>query len=413
MSAYRTAIIITSVILLIQSATALHVSGTWRTTDFFHFLAKFGFQKTNLKDKVETQGYIYGNITSNQNASHYVTLAVLDRGFFLEYYGNSTVSQREKACMAMFHKINTVAYDAQCNDEGPQDLLRKVPCPVGQLCPDEDNPKNIVENHQFTFHIEDLSQPRFWYMSLVACYRDSSSNCTWKPLEEDVELNYDIWLVNGNPRSKNQNPLEYQFSFDNQDTVEIYLVFLACYAFLTPLQVYAVMRQRHPVPKLFTIGLLFALGGVFLNVLHCLKFAFDGVGVESASISGGVLDICSQTVLMLLLLLLAKGWAITHKELTWRPVLFSIWAVYGLVHVLLYVWDLVKFFNYVQQYNNLIYLFIKQTELDVIDDVDAYQIWPGWLMLILRIGIMVICISNFIEYTNSRTHFNRHGFCFA
>ena len=69
---------------------------------------------------------------------------------------------------------------------------------------------------------------------------------------------------------------------------------------------YAVTRQKHPVPKLFTAGLLFALGGVFLNVIHCLKFAFDGQGVESAAIAGGILDICSQTTLMLLLLLLAK-----------------------------------------------------------------------------------------------------------
>ena len=34
-------------------------------------------------------------------------------------------------------------------------------------------------------------------------------------------------------------------------------------------------------------------------------------------------------------------------------------------------------------------LIYSQTEIDVIDDVDAYQTWPGWLMLISRIGIMV------------------------
>lgn len=325
-------------------ALCLHLSGSWETTSFFHFLAKFGFQKTNLKDRSQTQGYIYGNITARSNVSHNVTLAVLDRGYFLEYYGNSSVSERNTACVSMFQKINNVAYDSQCNDEGSQDLLRKVPCPHGQLCSDEDNPKNVVENFQFTFHVEDLSQPRFWYVSLVACYRDLSTNCTWKPFKEDVKFDYDIWLVNGNPNSKNQNPLEYQFSFDNQDTVEIYMVFLACYMFLTPLQVYAVMRQKHPVPKLFTAGLVIALCGILLNVFHCLKFAFDGEGVETAAIVGGVLDICSQTLLMLLLLLLAKGWAITRKDLTWRPLLFSVWALYGLVHVLLYVWDLVSLF---------------------------------------------------------------------
>ena len=342
MANFRTICIFLLSILLFDLSSSLHVSGSWKTSSFFHFLAKFGFQKTNLKDRSQTQGYIYGNITAQLNVTHYVTLAVLDRGYFLEYYGNSTVTQRAVACVSMFNKINSVAYDSQCNDGGSQDLLRKVPCKQGQLCQDEDNPKNVVENFQFSFHVEDLSQPRFWYVSLVACYRDLSTNCSWKPLEEDIVFNYDIWLVNGNPYSKNQNPLEYQFSFDNQDTVEIYLVFLACYMFLTPLQVYAVMRQKHPVPKLFTVGLVFALCGVLLNVFHCLKFAFDGKGFESAAIVGGILDICSQTLLMLLLLLLAKGWAITRKELTWRPLLFSVWALYGLVHVLLYVWDLVN-----------------------------------------------------------------------
>jgi hypothetical protein len=89
------------------------------------------------------------------------------------------------------------------------------------------------------------------------------------------------------------------------------------------------------------VGLVFSLCGVLLNMFHCLKFAFDGKGVEIAAIVGGVLDICSQTLLMLLLLLLAKGWAITRKELKNITILFSVWALYGLVHVLLYVWDLV------------------------------------------------------------------------
>lgn len=106
--------------------------------------------------------------------------------------------------------------------------------------------------------------------------------------------------MNGNPSDKNQNPLEYQFSFDVQDTVEIYLVFLACYLFLTPLQICAVTRQKHPVPKLFTAGLVFALLSVLLNVFHSLTFAFDGRGVGGAAIAGGVFDICSQTLVLYL-----------------------------------------------------------------------------------------------------------------
>nr|CAG4640751.1 EOG090X03T7 [Eulimnadia texana] len=361
-------IIIFFLALFCLPSLGLHVKGTWRTGSFFHFLAKFGFQQTNLKNRLDTQGYIYGNITSKSNLTHLAALTVVDRGYFLDYYGNSTVQNREQACLSMFNKINTAAYDSQCYDEGPHDFLRKVPCPVNQLCPDEDKPDNVVSGYQFTYGIQDFSQPRFYYVSLVACYRDKSSNCTWKPVNEDIEIEYDIWLVNGNPHSKSRNPFEYQFSFEKQDVVEIFLVFLISYFCLAPVQFYVVARQKHPVPKLFTAGVLLALTGVFLNVVHALMFAFDGVGFVSASIVGGIFDILSQTLLMLLLLLLAKGWAVTRLELTWKPVLFIIWGSYGIVHVLLYVWDL--------------------TEVEVIEDIDEYQTWPGWFILILRTVVM-------------------------
>lgn len=45
---------------------------------------------------------------------------------------------------------------------------------------------------------------------------------------------------------------------------------------------------------------------------------------------------------MLLLLLLAKGWAVTRMELTWKPLVFAIWFCYGVVHILLYVWNMVN-----------------------------------------------------------------------
>lgn len=67
-------------VVLESHVVALHVLGKFNTGSFFKFLAKFGFQKTNLKDKSQTQGYIYGNITAHQNISQLVSLTVLDRG---------------------------------------------------------------------------------------------------------------------------------------------------------------------------------------------------------------------------------------------------------------------------------------------------------------------------------------------
>ena len=50
-----------------------------------------------------------------------MTLAVLDRANFLEYYGNRSLANRQDACEKMFDKINDVAYDSNCNDDGEQE----------------------------------------------------------------------------------------------------------------------------------------------------------------------------------------------------------------------------------------------------------------------------------------------------
>ena len=45
----------------------LHLTGHFDPSkDFFLFLAKFGFQKTDIVNKMDSHGYIYGNITQLQ-----------------------------------------------------------------------------------------------------------------------------------------------------------------------------------------------------------------------------------------------------------------------------------------------------------------------------------------------------------
>lgn len=113
-----------------------------------------------MHDQRDTSGYIYGNITSKSNLTQPATFAVLDRGYFLEYYGNRSVVDKDKACMKMFNKIDQSAYDYKCNDNGEIDFLRRVPCPKNELCSDEDTPWNVIKDHQLTFVIQDVKQPR-------------------------------------------------------------------------------------------------------------------------------------------------------------------------------------------------------------------------------------------------------------
>lgn len=74
---------------------------------------------------------------------------------------------------------------------------------------------------------------------------------------------------------------------------------------------------------------------------------------------------------MLILLLLAKGWAVTRQQISGNSwiILMSIWGVYCCFHVFLYIWI--------------------RTEVDIISDVDEYQTWPGLLVLVSRSMIML------------------------
>lgn len=368
---FKKCIIVNVVLLycLFQECQCTHLQGTFKSNEFFKFLIKFGFQKTDRHQAEATHGYIFGNITSRHQFTVPITFAVLDRSYFLKYYKNRVINDKNAACKEMFETLSTRAFDPKCSQKG-KDYLRKIPCPKGKLCISEDNPWNVVKNHQFTYVIEDFKQPSFWYVSIVACYHNNVT-CDWRYYESRTpyEIEYDIWLVNGNPNNSAYSTLTYQFSFDRQNTLELYLLFWLCYMVLVPLQCHAVKTQKHPVTKLFTASLLLDFVALCLILIHNLKYALDGQGYPKIALTGDIFDILSRTSFMLLLLLLAKGWAVTRLELTWKPLVFAIWLCYGIVHILLYVWNL--------------------TEVDIIEDIDEYQTWPGWLMIVFRSLIMI------------------------
>lgn len=80
----RSLIVLTS---LLSLTAAVNIEGQFDTDDFYLFLNKFGFQKSSEIDQKSTFGYIFGNITA-KDLPPSLTLAVLDRHHFLEFYGN-------------------------------------------------------------------------------------------------------------------------------------------------------------------------------------------------------------------------------------------------------------------------------------------------------------------------------------
>lgn len=273
----------------------------------------------------------------------------------------------------MFSRLNATAFDAKCNPNARGEYLRRVPCKEGELCIDEDFPSNLIVGNQFTYIISNLKQPRFWYLSFVACYRNLTT-CEWDYYDgAPHKLQYHINLVNGHPTKKHNfySPFVYHFSYDKQNILEQCLIFFAIYIFLVPIQIFGSKKQTHPVTKLFTLSLIMEFISICLILFHLIKFASDGRGNESLKVAGDIFDILSRTSFMLILLLLAKGWAVTRLEISTAAwvALIVIWISYLILNFVLYVWNM--------------------TEIDVISDIDEFQTWPGFLVLISRSFIML------------------------
>lgn len=124
----------------------------------------------------------------------------------------------------------------------------------------------------------------------------------------------------------------------------MYLIFLIIYLILVPMQFYAVRVQQHPVTKLFTASLCIEFVSLWLILIHMFRYAINGVGNESIKTMGDIFDIFSRVSFMLILLLLAKGWAVTRQQISktdWIT-LMSIWVPYCGFNVFLYVWNRVS-----------------------------------------------------------------------
>ncbi|XP_018798933.1 PREDICTED: integral membrane protein GPR180 [Bactrocera latifrons] len=369
---------------------AIHLTGTFHTDDFFKVITKFGFQKAEVSiPHGGSFGYIYGNITATANTFvQPISLVVLDKVAFVDFYSNRSHVDHELACQRMFAHLQPLIYDETCNKQGKRDYVRRVPCPFGQLCVDEDTPSNVIPQRQFTYTISEVTEPRFWYVALTSCYRNRTT-CKWQAydhLKSHYELNYDIYVVNTHPNNSAAHPLTFQFSFDQQNLLEMYMIFLLVYMVLLPVQIYAVRLQKHPVTRLFTLSLASEFVSLAFITAHLIKFAINGVGMPNMQTAGDILDIFSRTTFMLILLLLAKGWAVTRQQInrTGWIILMSIWVPYCAFQMFLYVWD--------------------KTEVDIISDIDEYQTWPGWIVLILRTSFMtwfLYELRNTMKYEHS------------
>ncbi len=152
---------------------------------------------------------------------------------------------------------------------------------------------------------------RFWYLSFISCYWHPTT-CQWEKIDEDAQINYDIWIVNGNPESTiRDNRFEYHFSFDLYDLVEIYSICILFYLFIplpfVLIKIRSSIYLTHPILISYLLFQLFFFIGNTLNLIHYFIFAYNGIGVYLLVHIGNIITIIGESILILLLLFITKG----------------------------------------------------------------------------------------------------------
>ncbi|XP_035695797.1 transmembrane protein 145-like [Branchiostoma floridae] len=220
----------------------------------------------------------------------------------------------------------------QCRVDGA--MAQSIPCTIGQPS-EEPTCYNSLPAAQFALPVYNINVPRLWHLSLVPCYCNQSqtSNCTWvNSTNENGELNYDIWLVNGNPNSTKTDFLYYQLSYESQYVSIILITYIILYLFFLLVLSCGHRGHSHTIIRVFIASILLEWLGISLHFLHLAIYTFDGAGILPVKHFGVVVDVVSQCMFMALLLLLGRGWTVTKVHLEHKAFLVVI-VMYSLVDV--------------------------------------------------------------------------------
>eukprot|EP01121_Diplochlamys_sp_Union-15-3_P016403 TRINITY_DN5567_c0_g1_i1.p1 TRINITY_DN5567_c0_g1~~TRINITY_DN5567_c0_g1_i1.p1 ORF type:complete len:451 (-),score=44.13 TRINITY_DN5567_c0_g1_i1:20-1324(-) len=174
--------------------------------------------------------------------------------------------------------------------------------------------------------VTDRSRPYFWYLAVADCEADI------------LDVTYQVSFRNPGGIWKRE------FSFDEQELLAMYIAFFVFYAIITFIHLVGVWYLRrtnsyHPIVRLLSVAIVSEFVSIIFNLIHYGIYANNGFGSPGLRGTGEILHMMSILFLMLLLILLAKGWAVTSNTVTDKNLMMLIIVAFVLAYVALFIWD--------------------------------------------------------------------------
>ena len=239
------------------------------------------------------------------------------------------------------------------------------------------NPINFLEKekHSITVPIREHTRPRWWWVYIVNC--DIDTNSTLNKLVSDVSYKYHFYQYKVTMWNK-------EAGVNDRGLNTVYLFYLCFYVLLfgTQLYGYHVYRSQnyvHQVIKLLTSVIGCQLFAVLFSFIDWMIFTENGSHELFFEIMGEIGYVASNTIFLLLLLVLGQGWTISRFEVSWPKTILLVCILNALTQCGIFIWILVGFDEETTRY--------------------YYDTLPEWIFgaLYIVVGIVYIveCIQSF------------------
>ena len=318
-------------------------------SDYTHFLSHFGVEKGHTV-------YVFGTSSRIGNSligfHSQITLAFLPEDAWQAFSDeNRKIPQTPSWCKNIMHAaLNNSLSTGDC-DGGTQDYLRIFPCNEGR-CGNQPPDEPLMTGTEFTYRINS-PKTQFYYLFLIGCTRHVNASvddplCDWSYTDK-IDLNFSIHLTNSDPTLITPDPFIYEFPYQNVGALIIMIVFLSIYIGLAGFHFMmhsAPCNPRgckmHRLVAVFSLSITLELFHIVFNMIHFAVYASDGMGVMALRYLGEVCNLFSDWFLILVLLLIGKGWQLTTCSLRWKKVTFTVWAVYIFFSFIYFIWVVVS-----------------------------------------------------------------------
>jgi hypothetical protein len=284
------------VLFFVAFVNAKYQFGVLRTKEQWAFLSKFCFSNEGS----ENGGFGLLNYTTTTDNTNLKLLLYKD-------YENSSIP-------GSWYRV--YGRNLSCN--------QKVNMTIPNGVIDISRGSSTASGHINTW---DITRPHFWFLAVADCVGNNG-----------IQLTYSLLFLSSG------GPWYQQFSFDEQGLLQLYIFFFLFYVVLCAFHSWGVFQfikrdAYHPILRLLTSALALELFSNMFLLIHYGVYKDNGVGVVGLKGIGELLNMGAELVLMFMLILVAKGWAITTNYLTDRNLLLLLMGMLLLAYLALFIWD--------------------------------------------------------------------------